>query len=171
MRWEEIDSQVCSIARTVSIFGDKWTLLIIREAFRRRSRFSDFQKALGITKHRLSDRLNKLVDADIMKKHLYDEKMQRYEYRLTEKGMDLYPVLMTLVQWGDKWLGDGDGAPIVFRHLSCGHVINPTFACDHCAHEISAKDMKPELGPGVKRKIERGEMHTVDPEHINEIVY
>jgi DNA-binding HxlR family transcriptional regulator len=171
MRWEEIDSQVCSIARALTIFGDRWTLLIIRDAFRRVRRFSDFQKSLGITRHRLSDRLNRLVDADILTKVLYDEKMSRYEYHLTEKGMDLYPVLMTVVQWGDKWLCDGDGAPILFEHKPCGHVSSPRFACDHCAHDIHARDIKPVLGPGVLNKLERGELSTDDPEHDNEIVY
>ncbi len=170
MRWSEIDSQVCSIARTMTLFGDKWTLLIIRQAFRRVRRFSDFQRTLGITRHRLSDRLNKLVEAGIMSKHLYDENRQHYEYHLTEKGMDLFPVLMTLVQWGDKWLCDGDGPPIVFRHHQCGHIAEPTYACNHCAHDLKAQDMTPELGPGVLAKIERGEIITDDPAHEKEIV-
>jgi len=171
MRWEEIDSQVCSIARSLAIFGDRWTLLIIRDAFRRVRRFSEFQKSLGITKHRLSDRLNRLVDAGIMSKVLYDEKRSRYEYRLTEKGLDLYPVLMTVVQWGDKWVSDEDGAPVVFKHLECGHVSTPHYACNHCAHDITAKTMKPELGPGVEKKIDRGDMCSDDQEHIHEITY
>lgn len=171
MRWEEIDSQVCSIARSLSIFGDRWTLLIIRDAFRRVKRFSDFQKSLGITRHRLSDRLNRLVDAEMMVKVLYDEKMSRYEYHLTEKGMDLYPVLMTVVQWGDKWVCDSDGPPIMFEHKTCGHVSSPQYACEHCAHEIRAKDMKPVLGPGVEKKLERGELSSDDPDHLHEIIY
>ncbi len=171
MRWEEIDSQVCSIARGLSIFGDRWTLLIIRDAFRRIRRFSEFQKSLGITRHRLSDRLNRLVEAEVLTKVLYDERMSRYEYHLTEKGMDLYPVLMAVVQWGDKWLCDGDGAPIMFQHKPCGHVSSPHFACDHCAKDVHAKEMKPVLGPGVERKLERGELSTDDPERMHEIVY
>jgi len=169
MRWEEIDSQVCSIARSLTIFGDKWTLLIIRDAFRRLSRFSDFQKSLGIPKHRLSDRLNRLVDAKILQKELYDEKRKRYEYKLTQKGLDLYPVLMTLVQWGDQWLCDEDGPPIIFKHTECGHISTPQYACNHCAHDISAKTMRPEMGPGIQKKLERGEMTSDDTEHPNEI--
>ena len=91
MRWEDVDSQICSMARALAIFGDRWTLLIIRDAFRRVKRFSHFQKSLGITKHRLADRLNRLVEAGIMIKVPYDESGKRFEYRLTEKGIDLYP--------------------------------------------------------------------------------
>lgn len=157
MRWEEIDSQVCSIARALAIFGDRWTLMIIRDAFRRVRRFSDFQKSLGITRHRLSDRLNRLVEAEIMMKSLYDEKRERYEYRLTQKGLDLYPVLMTLVQWGDKWACDGDGSPVVFTHRSCGHVTHPRLVCDVCDEDIQARDIIPGVGPGVEKKVARGE--------------
>lgn len=158
MRWEEVESQVCSIARALAIFGDRWTLLIIRDAFRRVRRFSDFQKSLGITKHRLSDRLNRLVDAGIFEKKIYDEKRGRYEYQLTEKGLDLYPVLMTVVQWGDKWVADEDGAPVVFRHKSCGKTMNARLVCDQCDEDIQAKAVLPEVGPGVTSKIERGEI-------------
>lgn len=171
MRWEEIDSQVCSIARTLAIFGDRWTLLIIRDAFRRVRRFSEFQKSLGIPRHRLSDRLNRLVDAGVLKKMLYDEKRDRYEYRLTPKGLDLFPVLMTFVQWGDKWATDEDGPPLVFRHLNCGEISTPKYVCDHCDEEINAKTFHPEVGPGIAKKLARGEMSTDDHEHENEIIY
>ena len=157
MRWEDIDSQVCSIARALAIFGDRWTLLIIRDAFRKVRRFSDFQQSLGITRHRLSDRLNRLVEAGILEKRLYDEKRERYEYRLTEKGLDLYPVLMSVVNWGDKWVCDGDGSPVIFKHKTCGHQTRPKMVCDVCDQEIDARDIEPGVGPGVVKKIERGE--------------
>jgi len=160
MRWEEIDGQVCSIARALAIFGDRWTLLIIRDAFRRVRRFSDFQKSLGITKHRLSDRLNRLVDAQIMEKRIYDENRERYEYRLTQKGLDLYPVLMTVVTWGDKWACDGDGSPVEFVHKRCGEVTHPKLVCDQCDDEILAREIQPRVGPGVTNKIGRGDYPT-----------
>lgn len=166
MRWEDVDNQICSIARALAIFGDRWTLLIVRDAFRRVRRFSDFEKSLGITKHRLSDRLNRLVEAGIMKKSLYDEKRERYEYRLTQKGLDLYPILMTVVQWGDRWVADEDGAPVVFRHLSCDHVLEPKLVCSHCDQEVKATEVRPEVGPGVLRKMERGELES-DQEAFN----
>jgi len=157
MRWKEIDGQVCSIARSLAIFGDKWTLLIVRDSFRRIRRFSDFQKSLGITKHRLSDRLNRLVEVGILSKDIYDEKRARYEYRLTQKGLDLYPILMTVVQWGDKWTLDKDGPPVIFKHTKCGHISTPKYVCNACDEEIDAKSIEPMVGPGIDNKIKRGE--------------
>lgn len=158
MRWEEIDSQTCSMARGLAIFGDRWTLLIIRDCFRRVRRFSDFQKSLGITKHRLSDRLTRLVEEGILVKTPYDEFSKRYEYRLTTKGLDLYPILMSVVQWGDKWVADNDGAPVIYTHKTCGNLTQPRYVCDCCNEEIIAKDIEPNAGPGVTNKINRGEL-------------
>ena len=169
MRWEEIDTQVCSIARGLAIFGDKWTLLIVRDAFRRIRRFSDFQKSLGITKHRLSDRLNRLVEVGILNKVLYDEKHTRYEYRLTQKGIELYPVLMTVVQWGDKWVCDGDGSPVVFEHKPCGHKTQPKYVCDQCGEDINARDILPKIGPGIESKLQRGEAVSRDGIEVKSI--
>ena len=157
MRWEEVDSQICSMARGLAIFGDRWTLLIIRDCFRRMRRFSDFQKSLGITKHRLSDRLTRLVEEGILTKVPYDASGKRFEYRLTEKGLDLYPVLMSVVQWGDKWVDDDDGAPVIYTHNLCGKHTQPCYTCDCCGEEIHARDLEPEAGPGVTKKIARGE--------------
>ena len=157
MRWEDVDSQICSMARGLAIFGDRWTLLIIRDCFRRVRRFSDFQKSLGITKHRLSDRLARLVEEEILIKRPYDASGKRFEYRLTEKGLDLYPVLMSVVQWGDKWVADEDGAPVVYTHKTCGNYTKPRYTCDCCGEEIFARDLEPEAGPGVTQKIARGE--------------
>ena len=153
MRWEEIDTQVCSMARALAIFGDRWTLLIIRDAFNRIRRFSAFQKSLGITKHRLAERLNRLVETGILRKEIYDERHGRFEYRLTDKGLDLYPVLMSVVQWGDKWAADQDGSPIYFTHTVCGHTTHPKYVCDVCNEEIHAKTLTPHLGPGIKKKL------------------
>ena len=111
MKWEEIDQQVCSVARALSILGERWTLLIIRDAFRGTRRFDAFQRSLGVTRHRLSERLRKLVDEGVLTRVAYMERPVRYEYRLTRKGLALYPVLMTLSQWGDDWLDDGNGPP------------------------------------------------------------
>jgi len=156
MRWDEIDGQVCSIARSLAIFGDKWTLLIVRDSFRKIRRFSDFQKSLGITKHRLSDRLNRLVEVGILSKDIYDVKRARYEYRLTQKGLDLYPILMTVVQWGDKWTLDKDGPPVIFKHTTCGHISTPKYVCNACDEEIDAKSIEPLVGPGIDNKIQKG---------------
>lgn len=158
MRWEDIDTQVCSVARALAIFGDRWTLLIIRDAFRRVRRFSAFQESLGITKHRLSDRLNRLVDEGVLRKELYDDNRARYEYRLTQKGLDLFPILMSVAQWGDKWVCDSDGTPLTFTHNDCGQITHPKFICDCCGGDLHAKNLTPETGPGIQKKVDRGEL-------------
>jgi DNA-binding HxlR family transcriptional regulator len=108
MKWNQISEQSCSIARSVAIFGDRWTLLILRDIFWNVTKFSELQKSLGITKHRLSDRLNRLLDSGVLYKELYDENRQHFEYKLTEKGLYLYPIILAIAQWGDKWEGDED---------------------------------------------------------------
>ncbi|MCH2159838.1 MAG: helix-turn-helix transcriptional regulator [Oleiphilaceae bacterium] len=153
MKWEDVDSQNCSMARGLAIFGDRWTLLIIRECFRRVRRFSDFQKSLGITKHRLSNRLTRLVDEGILTKVPYDDSAKRFEYRLTDKGLELYPILMSVALWGDKWLSDEDGAPVIYRHKSCGEITQPKFVCDCCGDDIHARDIDAIAGPGVTKKL------------------
>ncbi|MGH7123950.1 MAG: winged helix-turn-helix transcriptional regulator, partial [Stellaceae bacterium] len=89
MRWDEIRGMPCSVARTLSVIGDRWTLLVLRDAFLRTRRFEDFQRQLGVTRHLLASRLRKLVAAGILAKVRYQEKPTRYEYRLTEKGLEL----------------------------------------------------------------------------------
>jgi len=153
MRWEEIDSQTCSMAKALAIFGDRWTLLIIRDAFRKIRRFSDFQKSLGINRHRLSDRLNRLVEAGILDKRVSEDGGPHKAYRLTEKGIDLYPVLLAVAQWGDKWECEEDGAPVVFQHRQCGKQTSPRYVCSECDEVIDARSIIPMPGPGAKSAI------------------
>jgi DNA-binding HxlR family transcriptional regulator len=100
MKWHELGEMNCPIARTLSIFGDRWTLLIIRNAFMATRRFDDFQKQLGITRHLLTERINRLVENKIFEKVLYHEAPKRYEYKLTEKGLALYPIIVSMSVWG-----------------------------------------------------------------------
>ena len=100
MKWEEIDQQACSVARALSVLGERWTLLIVRDAFRGTRRFDEFQRSLGVTRHRLAERLRKLVDEGVLTRVAYMDRPTRYEYRLTRKGLALYPVLLTLSHWG-----------------------------------------------------------------------
>ena len=102
MRWDELADEACSLSRAVSVIGDRWTLLILRDCFLRVRRFEDFQARLGITRPILADRLRKLVGSFVLAKVPYRQRPPRYEYRLTQKGLDLYPVLMSLVHWGDR---------------------------------------------------------------------
>src|SRR5215468_6701997 len=99
MRWADVGDLSCSVARTLSVVGDRWTLLVLRDAFLGIRRFESFQ-AVGLSRHRLADRLRRLVGAGVLERVRYQERSPRYEYRLTEKGRDLYPVIVSLLHWG-----------------------------------------------------------------------
>ncbi len=150
MRWDEIDELPCSIARSLSVVGDRWTLLVLRECFLGVRRFEDFQAHLGIARHRLTDRLNRLVEHEVLRKLPYQDNPPRHEYRLTDKGKDLYPVLLSLVRWGDRWMDQGKGPPVVYRHNSCGHVMTPVLSCPDCGEAIDPREVTPMAGPGLR---------------------
>lgn len=158
MRWQDTSEQVCSLARSMSIFGDRWTLLVIRQVFMKIQKFSSIQKSLGITKHRLSDRLNRLVNLGILYKKPYDNAGTKFEYKLTEKGLALFPIIIGIVQWGDDWLTDQDGPPIVYQHKTCGHFMRPKLCCTECQEEISVHNTFGRPGPGITKKIARNDL-------------
>jgi len=157
MKWNQVNEQSCSIARSVAIFGDRWTLLILRDIFWNVTKFSELQKSLGITKHRLSDRLNRLLDSGVLYKELYDENRQHFEYKLTEKGLALYPIILAIAQWGDKWEGDEDGPPVNYVHTPCGEAGTAHVACSKCGEGMNVNNTSAALGPGILNKVERGE--------------
>jgi len=146
MKWEEIDQQACSVARALSVLGERWTLLIIRDAFRGTRRFDEFQRSLGVTRHRLSERLRKLVDEGVLTRVAYMERPTRYEYRLTRKGLALYPVLMTLSQWGDDWMDDGNGPPQRYRHSRCGKQARAVLSCEECGDVLRPEEVSAQAG-------------------------
>jgi DNA-binding HxlR family transcriptional regulator len=118
MQWNAIGEQDCSMARTLAVIGDRWTLLILRECFLRVRRFDDFQERLGIGRPILTDRLRKLVDHFVLTKVAYQLNPTRYEYRLTPKGLDLYPVVLSIVHWGDVHLSGRKGRPVIHEHAA-----------------------------------------------------
>jgi DNA-binding HxlR family transcriptional regulator len=133
----------CSIARTLEVIGDRWSILILRDAFRGVRRFDDLQRDLGIARNILTDRLNTLVDAGILERRKYQDQPERFEYRLTEKGLDLYPVLIGLMRWGDKWAPvSKQGPPVVLTHKTCEHDVMPVLVCPHCQERVTARDMR-----------------------------
>lgn len=150
MRWTDIDQQVCSVARALSVVGERWTLLILRDAFLGTRRFDQFQHNLGITRHRLSERLGKLVEQGVLVKVPYHDRPVRYEYRLTRKGLGLYPVLMSLARWGDDWMADETGVPLEYVHHGCGHLTNPVLACSECGEALRPEGVKPQVGPALQ---------------------
>ena len=121
----------CSIAQTLEVIGEWWTLLILRDCFLGVRRFDDFVERLGIARNVLTDRLTKLVDHGILEKRKYQDRPARYEYRLTAKGVDLSPALVALMRWGDKHVA-GDDKPTVLVHDSCGKPLDQTFICWDC---------------------------------------
>ncbi len=132
MKWNELEEERCSIARTVSVIGDRWTLLVLRDCFLGVRRFDEFLGRLGISRPMLSDRLARLVEAGVLKKVSYQEAPVRHEYRLTPKGLDLHPVVMAIVHWGDVHMSGEEGRPLLHRHTVCGHTFDPLVVCSEC---------------------------------------
>jgi len=155
MKWDDIQEMPCSVARALSIVGDRWTLLILRDSFMGVKRFDKFQKNIGLSRHRLTDRLNKLVEYEILRKVPYQEKPLRNEYRLSRKGVELYPVLMTLAKWGDKWMAGEDGPPIEYFHTACNHQVTMDLCCSECGEIVNPKEVIPKVGPGLKAYAEK----------------
>ena len=149
MRWNDIGDTRCPIARTLAVVGDRWTLLVVREAFLRARRFEEFHARTGATRHVVADRLERLVEHGILKKVPYQERPVRYEYRLTEKGVDLYPIISALRAWGDRHAPDPAGPLVEVAHRSCGHVVEPVLTCPECGERVHARDMRVHRVDGV----------------------
>jgi DNA-binding HxlR family transcriptional regulator len=150
MKWEALEEEACSVARTIGVIGDRWTLLILRECFLRTRRFEGFQSALGITRHLLAERLKKLVRTGILRRIPYQESPKRHEYILTQKGLDLYPIMMAIVHWGDTHMVDERGRPLLHEHRKCGKLFNPVMVCSECGEPLQAKEVVTHPGPGAR---------------------
>ena|SRR5258706_9969018 len=141
MRWKELDRQDCSLARTLAVIGDRWTLLILRDAFLGVRRFEDFERSLEIARRVLSERLALLVSQKILCRIPYQERPKRYEYRLTDKGHGLYPAILSLVHWGDKFYAGKDGPPVIHTHQNCGRDFRSVVTCSECGEPVSAREV------------------------------
>ncbi len=139
-----------SVARALEIVGERWTLLILREAFFGVRRFGQLARNLQIPRPTLSARLRTLVDKGLLEKAAYARDPDRFEYRLTDSGRDLFAAIVVLMQWGDQHLPQPKGPPIVLRHQPCGHIADPVLVCSHCREEITAHNVTPEPGPGFR---------------------
>jgi DNA-binding HxlR family transcriptional regulator len=138
----------CSIARTVDLIGDGWTPMVLRESFYGTTRFDDFERALGIGRNVLSQRLGRLVDEGLLEQQPYQQNPPRHDYVLTTKGRELFPVLAAMMAWGDRWLVSDDGPPVVLRHATCGHDAHAEVVCGECREPLRLGDVTPHLGPG-----------------------
>ena len=150
MKWSALEEEQCSVARTVAVIGDRWTLLVLRDCFLRVRRFEDYQARLGVTRHVLADRLKKLVRYGVLRRVPYQERPRRYEYLLTQKGLDLYPVMMSIVHWGDVHMIDERGRPLLYQHKDCGKAFDPVMTCSACGEPLAAKAVHVHPGPGAR---------------------
>lgn len=143
----------CPTARALDVIGEWWTPLVIRDAFLGVRRFEQFQRRLGIARNILADRLDKLVAHGILESVPYQERPLRSEYRLTEKGRDLYPIILALGEWGDKWEFGGNG-PVVLEHLDCGQQVHTVPTCSHCGGALHSANARLRYRPNADQIIE-----------------
>lgn len=148
MNWSESGDTLCPIARTLTVVGDRWTMLIMRELFFGNLRFDGLQAQTGMSPHLLSTRLKRLESDGLVERRAYQAKPARYQYGLTAKGLDLYPVLMTLAGWGKRWGGlDPDAPALDMRHRHCGQQVQVGLACTCCGQPFEQPDIETAFSP------------------------
>jgi DNA-binding HxlR family transcriptional regulator len=143
------DSQVCSVARTLELVGERWTLLIVRDAFIGIRRFGDFAERLGVARNILQDRLERLVEEGVLEKVPYQQRPLRHEYRLTERGQDLWPVVVALLKYGDRHYAP-DGPPMLLLHTGCEGEVDDRRMCTRCGSALELGDVHLKPGPGTR---------------------
>jgi DNA-binding HxlR family transcriptional regulator len=142
------DKQVCSVAGALEVVGERWSLLIVRDVFMGLRRFDEIQASLGIARNVLQARLTRLVDHGVLERRLYQERPPRHEYRLTEKGIELWPTMVALMQWGDRHAAQAAGPPVRLEHRECGGGVDEHRVCESCGARLSARDVRALAGPG-----------------------
>jgi DNA-binding HxlR family transcriptional regulator len=140
--------QADSVGRALSLVGERWTIMILRETFFGVRRYGQLARNLGIPRPTLSLRLRKLVDAGVLDRVPYSTDPERHEYRLTQAGRDLFPAVIALMRWGDTYLAGPEGPPILLHHDTCGNATHPKLTCDVCGEDIDTRNVTPERGPG-----------------------
>ncbi|EHN12325.1 Transcriptional regulator HxlR family [Patulibacter medicamentivorans] len=143
-----------SVARTLELVGERWSMLVIRELFFGVRRFSAMARNLSIPRATLTARLKKLTAAGVIERVELGPGSDRHEYRLTRAGLELYPTTIALMQWGDRHLTGPEGPPIVLRHDECGSIVNPVLRCDVCDKPLDPHSVTPERGPGYESRVE-----------------
>ena len=142
--------QYCSMAAALEVVGERWTILIVRDIFLGIRRFDDLQRSLGVARNILQTRLERLVEQGIVRKKAYQQHPVRYEYRLTTKGADLWPVLMALLQWGDRYAIDGE-RPVIVEHKGCGGELDDRRRCLRCGVDVAVTEAVA-VGTGAQRR-------------------
>ena len=144
----DYDTQVCSIARALEVVGERWTLLVLRDIFLGNRRFDAIQAHLGIARNVLQSRLERLLEHEVIEKVPYQDRPVRHEYRLTPKGIDLWPTIVSLLQWGDRHAPAPAGPPVLLRHKGCGGEVDGHRICTVCGARLEAPDVRAIAGPG-----------------------
>jgi DNA-binding HxlR family transcriptional regulator len=140
----------CSVAKALEVIGERWSLLIVRAVMHGNRRFGEMQESLGIARNVLSARLQRLVDEDILERRAYQESPPRYEYFLTQKGLDLWPALIALLNWGDRYSPSPEGPRRLIVHKECGGTVSERGICESCGKLLTARDAKQVPGPGAR---------------------
>ena len=152
MQRTSFESMNCSIAQCLEAVGEWWSMLIVRDVFLGVTRFDDFQRRLGISRNVLGQRLARLVETGVLVKVPYSEHPPRFDYRLTDKGRDLWPVLTAMRQWGDRHAAPA-GPPLQLIHERCGEISEAQMICSSCGEPIGPRDVKAIEGPGAVEPI------------------
>jgi DNA-binding HxlR family transcriptional regulator len=145
--YRPFEDQNCSIARALAVVGERWTLLVLREVLLGRRRFQEIKRNTGVATNILADRLETLVEHGVLERRLYSDQPESYEYVPTPKGRDAVPVLVALMQWGDRYLAE-NGPPRVLVHAACGHDADPALYCSHCHEQLGPGTLRVRPGPG-----------------------
>ena len=146
----DYESQICSIAGALEVVGERWSLLIVRDIFLGLRRFDEIQGDLGIARNVLNTRLTRLLEHGVLEKRPYQEHPPRYEYRLTEKGLDLWPTVVALMKWGDRYTAPAAGPPVLLEHRGCGGAVDEHRICVQCGARLEVRDVQAHAGPGAR---------------------
>lgn len=152
MKRKSFAGMECSVARTLEVVGEWWSLLILRDAMRGRRRFEEFQDSLGIARNILSRRLKRLVADGLLEKRVYSERPRRYEYRLTDKSRDLFPVIVALMDWGNRWAAPAKGPAMRLIDRATGEPIEPALIDRTTARPVTLRSVGLAPGPGAGRE-------------------
>jgi DNA-binding HxlR family transcriptional regulator len=151
----DYEGQVCSVAGALEVIGERWTMLVIREVFHGRRRFGEMQRVLGVARNVLSARLERMVELGILERRPYRERPERHEYFLTEKGLDLWPVMVAMMHWGDRHLPTPPGGPPVriLHRGECGGEVDEHRICTRCGERLTVRDARSVLSPEAERSL------------------
>jgi DNA-binding HxlR family transcriptional regulator len=152
MLGNDYKTQTCSIAGALEVVGERWSLLILRDVFLGLRRFDQIQANLGVARNVLQSRLERLVEQGVLERSRYQERPPRYEYRLTEKGVDLWPIVVSLMHWGDRYATPPGGPAVLLEHRGCGGRLDEHRICERCGARVTARESSAQPGPGASPK-------------------